>query len=117
VLPSLRLRCRECSHKDKRQSLSPAFIVTSVTCHTAGTKQIKLMESVGCLKGSAERTVVKEQSASGRCFRKKRSNPLVCGVDGVPLIHQQSSGNLDTSGFGDFTFLVCPVSGEVAMTN
>jgi len=47
------------------------------------------------------------------CFKKKDSNPPVCGVHNVPLEEHQSSEALITSKLGDFTFLVCPVSGAV----
>jgi hypothetical protein len=48
-----------------------------------------------------------------RCFRKKGSNPPVCGVHQVPLTQKESSDDSDTSRFGNFTYLACPVSGQV----
>jgi len=47
------------------------------------------------------------------CFVKKDTNPPICCVHNVPLVQRHSSDNLPTSGFGSFTFFVCPVSGEV----
>ena len=47
------------------------------------------------------------------CYMKKDTNPPICGVHNVPLVQRPSSDDLPTSGFGNFTFLVCPVSGEV----
>jgi hypothetical protein len=38
---------------------------------------------------------------------------IVCGVHNVRLVQRQSSRDSATSTFGDFTFLVCPVSGQV----
>jgi hypothetical protein len=48
-----------------------------------------------------------------QCFKKKDSNPPVCGAHNVPLVQHQSSDVLATSRLGEFTFLVCPVSGAV----
>ena len=50
---------------------------------------------------------------TSRCFRKKGSDPPVCGVHGVPLVQRQSSEYSVSSRVGDFVFLVCPVSGQV----
>jgi hypothetical protein len=47
------------------------------------------------------------------CFRKKDSNPPVCGAHDVPLVEHQSSENVVASTFGEFGFLICPVSGQV----
>jgi hypothetical protein len=47
------------------------------------------------------------------CFREKNSHPPICGVHNVPLMKKQSANDLASSGFGDFAFLVCPVSHEV----
>jgi hypothetical protein len=47
------------------------------------------------------------------CFKKKGSNPPVCGVHNVPLVPKQLPNELIASGYKAFTFLVCPVSGEV----
>jgi hypothetical protein len=47
------------------------------------------------------------------CFVKKNSKPLVCGVHEVPLEERQTSGQRLPGGVGNFTFLVCPVSGQV----
>jgi hypothetical protein len=48
-----------------------------------------------------------------RCFRKKGSNPPICGVHSVPLVQKQLPDELIAAGYRGFTFLVCPVSGEV----
>jgi hypothetical protein len=48
-----------------------------------------------------------------RCFKKKGSNPPVCGVHNVPLLRKQLPVELIAAGFEAFTFVVCPVSGEV----
>ena len=48
-----------------------------------------------------------------RCFKEKDSNPLICGVHKVPLVRKQLPFELTAAGFKAFTFLVCPVSGEV----
>jgi hypothetical protein len=47
------------------------------------------------------------------CFKKKGSNPPMCGVHNVPLIQQRSFDDSASAGIGDFTFLVCPVSSAV----
>jgi hypothetical protein len=47
------------------------------------------------------------------CFKKKDSNPPVCGVHNVPLIQRQSSEDFVLSKLGDFAFFVCPASGYV----
>jgi hypothetical protein len=48
-----------------------------------------------------------------RCFKKKDSNPPVCGVHNVQLIQKQVHEDLSVSGLGIFSFLLCPKSGEV----
>jgi hypothetical protein len=48
-----------------------------------------------------------------QCFTKKGSSPPVCGVHSVPLIEHESTDDSITSRFGDFIFLVCPISGQV----
>ena len=48
-----------------------------------------------------------------QCFKKKDSNPPVCGVHNVPLVNKQLPDELIAAGYQGFTFLVCPVSGEV----
>jgi hypothetical protein len=48
-----------------------------------------------------------------QCFIKKKSNPPMCGVHNVALIERESSDDSAVSRFGDFTFLVCPVSGQI----
>ena len=47
------------------------------------------------------------------CFIKKDSNPHECGVHNVRLLERQSPGDLATSRYGDFTYLMCPKSGQV----
>jgi hypothetical protein len=48
-----------------------------------------------------------------RCFVKGDSKPLVCGVHGVGLVFHPSSDYQLASKFGDFTFISCPVTGQV----
>ena len=48
-----------------------------------------------------------------QCFRKKGSNPPVCGVHDAQLVREQLPDELIASGYKAFSFLVCPVSGEV----
>jgi hypothetical protein len=50
---------------------------------------------------------------AGSCFVEKDANLPVCGVHNVPLVQRPSSRDLETSGLGNFTFLMCPVSGHV----
>jgi hypothetical protein len=47
------------------------------------------------------------------CFKKKDSDPPVCGVHDVLLLEHHSSEDSVLSKFGDFVFHVCPVSGYV----
>jgi hypothetical protein len=47
---------------------------------------------------------------AGPCFRKKDSNPPLCGVHNVPLVQHQSSEDFLSAKVRDFAFLVCPVS-------
>jgi hypothetical protein len=48
------------------------------------------------------------------CFIKKNSNPPVCGVHNVQLVEHQTSREPIAGGVGNFTFLVCPMSNQVA---
>ena len=48
-----------------------------------------------------------------QCFRKEDSNPPACGVHNVPLVQRMGIEHADTSEFGDFTYLICPMSGQV----
>ncbi len=48
-----------------------------------------------------------------QCFRKKGSNPPICGVHNVPLVQKQLTQELIAAGYKGFTFFVCPVSGAV----
>ena len=48
-----------------------------------------------------------------QCFKKKLSNPPVCGVHNVPLIKAKLPYEFLAAGFKGSTFLVCPVGGEV----
>jgi hypothetical protein len=48
-----------------------------------------------------------------RCFRKKDTNPPLCGVHNVQLGQHRSSEHSAATKLGDFEFLVCPVSGQV----
>ena len=47
------------------------------------------------------------------CFIKQDSGPAACGVHNVPLIRKQLPDEMIASGYKGFTFLVCPVSGQV----
>jgi hypothetical protein len=49
-----------------------------------------------------------------RCFIKKGSFPPTCGVHNVQLVERQTSREPVVAPIGDFTYLVCPMSGEVA---
>jgi hypothetical protein len=48
-----------------------------------------------------------------QCFKKKDSNPPTCGLHNVRLLRKRLPNELIAAGFKPFTFLVCPVSGEV----
>jgi len=48
-----------------------------------------------------------------QCFAKKGSNPPVCALHNAPLKEHESSENTSTFRFGEFTYLVCPVSGQI----
>jgi hypothetical protein len=48
-----------------------------------------------------------------QCFRKKGSNPPICGAHNVRLIQKQLPDEMIAAGYKAFTFLVCPVSGDV----
>jgi hypothetical protein len=49
-----------------------------------------------------------------QCFTKMGdSNPPVCGLHNVKLVEHQTSRESIAAGVGNFTFLVCPVSGQV----
>jgi hypothetical protein len=50
---------------------------------------------------------------SERCVMKKDSNPPVCGAHNMALIKKQLSNEFIATGYRGFTFLVCPVSGQV----
>src|SRR5580704_14913656 len=54
-----------------------------------------------------------DSSMAEACFRRKDSNPSLCGVQNVPLVQRQSSENSGVSKYGDFEFLMCPVSRKV----
>jgi hypothetical protein len=47
------------------------------------------------------------------CFRKKDSDPPICGIHNVRLAEKQLSDELIASGYKGFAFLVCPMSGQV----
>jgi hypothetical protein len=47
------------------------------------------------------------------CFKKKDSNPPICGLHNVQLIQKQTHEELSVSSLGMFTYLVCPKSGKV----
>jgi hypothetical protein len=48
-----------------------------------------------------------------QCFVKKGSDPPACAAHDAQLQQHQSSERLETYRYGDFTFLMCPVSGQV----
>jgi hypothetical protein len=50
---------------------------------------------------------------AGQCFKKKNSDPPVSAVHNVRLVQKQLPNELIAAGYKSFTFLVCPVSGEV----
>lgn len=47
------------------------------------------------------------------CFRKKGSDPPICGVHKVQLVRKELPAEMVAAGYKGFTFLVCPVSGTV----
>jgi hypothetical protein len=47
------------------------------------------------------------------CFKKKDSNPPVCGVHNVALVRKQLPEGMVASGYKALTYLSCPVSGQV----
>lgn len=47
------------------------------------------------------------------CFVKQGADPPLCGVHNVALVEHQSLEFHFASKLGEFTFLVCPVSGLV----
>jgi hypothetical protein len=48
-----------------------------------------------------------------QCFVRKGSDPPVCDVHNARLKQHQSAENSGTARFGDFTFLMCPISGQI----
>jgi hypothetical protein len=48
-----------------------------------------------------------------QCFKKKGSNPPVCGLHNVRLVTKHLPDALIASGYKGFTFMVCPLSGTV----
>jgi hypothetical protein len=66
------------------------------------------------LLGIAEFNIPFRGSGMGEpCFIKKNSNPYVCGIHNVRLVEHQSTDDLAASRFDEFTYLVCPKSGQV----
>jgi len=49
---------------------------------------------------------------STQCFTKMGSDPPVCIVHNVRLAEHQTSRESIVGGVGNFTFLLCPVSGQ-----
>jgi hypothetical protein len=47
------------------------------------------------------------------CFRKKDSNPPVCGVHSAVLVQKQISIDSNAPGLGHITCYICPVSQAV----
>ena len=47
------------------------------------------------------------------CFRKRGSNPPVCGVHDVPLVPGELPEEFLAAGYKGFTFYECPVSRTV----
>ena len=50
---------------------------------------------------------------SQQCFIKSGSKPSVCGVHNVPLVERRTIKEEITGWVGNFTYFVCPVSGQV----
>jgi hypothetical protein len=50
---------------------------------------------------------------AGQCFKKRDSDPPVCAVHNVQLVLKHLPSELIGAGLMSFTFLQCPVSGEV----
>jgi hypothetical protein len=59
------------------------------------------------------RHIETERAMAEHCFIKKGSHPPTCGVHNVPLEHKQLPEEMVASGYKAFTYLACPVSGEV----
>jgi hypothetical protein len=48
-----------------------------------------------------------------RCFLRDGSDPPVCAIHNARLQLHSTSEDLDISKLGEFTFLTCPISGQV----
>ena len=48
-----------------------------------------------------------------QCFKKKGSNPPVCGAHNVPLVRERVPDDMIAAGFKAFTYLACPRSGQL----
>jgi hypothetical protein len=48
-----------------------------------------------------------------QCFVKSGSAPPVCGVHNERLLERNTRSEPVIDGVGDFSFFVCPVSGQV----
>jgi hypothetical protein len=59
---------------------------------------------------SLEFREVGETGMAEPCFKKKDSNPPVCGVHNLPLVERQLPDELIAAEYKAFTFFVCPVS-------
>jgi hypothetical protein len=58
-------------------------------------------------------TTTECQRTAEQCFIKKGSKPPLCGVHSVHLTQERLRNEMIAFGYKAFTFLVCPVSGQV----
>jgi hypothetical protein len=49
----------------------------------------------------------------GQCILKEDSAPPVCAIHNAPLEEHSTAEISATSRYGEFTFLTCPISGQV----
>ena len=50
-----------------------------------------------------------------QCFRKKNSDPPVCGLHNVALVQNRISIDSNAPGLGHITCYICPVSHAVVL--
>ena len=58
-------------------------------------------------------SVRQEIGVTGQCFRRNGSDPPIYAVHNVRLERKQLPGRLIAAGFRVFSFVVCPISGQV----
>jgi len=75
--------------------------------------QNALPESCSAQRLCYDRYATYSMRMAEQCFKKKDSNPPVCGVHNVPLVRKQLSNKMIAAGYKGFTILVCPISGAV----